>query len=29
MDIIELREYCLGLGDVEERTPFGEVQRQV
>ena len=24
MDIIEFREYCLGLGDVEERTPFGK-----
>lgn len=24
MDIIEFREYCLGLGEVEERTPFGK-----
>ena len=24
MDIIEFREYCLGLVDVEERTPFGK-----
>lgn len=24
MDIIEFREYCLELGDVEERTPFGK-----
>lgn len=24
MDIIEFREYCLGLGEVEERIPFGK-----
>ncbi|MDE6005987.1 MAG: MmcQ/YjbR family DNA-binding protein [Muribaculaceae bacterium] len=24
MDIERLREYCLGLGDVEEKTPFGK-----
>lgn len=24
MDIVEFREYCLSLGDVEEKTPFGK-----
>ena len=24
MDIVEFREYCLGLGDVAEKTPFGK-----
>lgn len=24
MDLIEFREYCLSLGDVEEKMPFGK-----
>lgn len=24
MDLIEFREYCLGLGEVGEKTPFGK-----
>lgn len=24
MDIVQFRDYCLSLGDVEEKTPFGK-----
>lgn len=28
MDLIEFREYCLGLGGVEEKIPFGKFSRK-
>lgn len=28
MDLIEFREYCLALGEVEEKTPFGKFARR-
>ena len=28
MDLIEFREYCLSLGGVEEKTPFGRFARR-
>lgn len=28
MDLVEFRDYCLSLGDVEEKTPFGKFARR-
>jgi len=28
MDVEKFREYCLGLGDVEEKMPFGKFARR-
>ena len=28
MDLIEFRDYCLSLGDIDEKTPFGKFSKR-